>query len=118
MQKITNLADEADQITNIVLGDGSVVSFEFIYRPTIERWSFSFLHPNLEVDGMILCAGPNILRDYRNIIPFGLGCYTTDGADPFYIEDFTSGRVTLFVLDVSEVYFFETSVYGAGAAAA
>lgn len=111
MQQITNLSDEADQLTKIVLGDGSIATFEFIYLPAIERWVYSVSHPDLTVNRLILCMGPNVLRDFRNIIPFGLACYTTDGADPFYIEDFSSGRVTLYVLDASEVAFFEESVF-------
>lgn len=118
MQQITNLSDEADQLTKVVLADGSVAIFEFIYLPTIERWSFNVSHPDITVNCMILCAGANVLRDFRNIIPFGLGCYSTDGADPFYIEDFKSGRITLFVLDESEVDYFETNVFDVVQAAA
>lgn len=117
MQQITNLSDEADQISKVVLADGSVVTFELLYRPAIERWMLNVSHPTITVNLMNLCAGANVLREWRNVIAFGLGCYTTDGADPFYIEDFSSGRVTLFVLNQDEVAFFEQSVYGTGIAA-
>ncbi len=118
MKAISNLSDEANQLSKVVLTDGTVVTFEFIYLPAIERWTFSVTHPDIQIDGMILCAGPNVLRDYRRVIPFGLGCYSTDGADPFYIEDFASGRITLYVLDASEVEFFEGAIFGPGAVAA
>ena len=111
MQLISNLDDEADQITNVVLDDGSVVQFEFIYKPTIERWMMNVTHPDLTVYLLNLCAGPNVLRDWRNVIPFGLACVSTDGADPFYIEDFASGRITLYVLSASEVAAVESTVY-------
>jgi hypothetical protein len=114
-QLISNLGDEADQLSKVVLADGSVVAFEFIYLPAIERWSFNFSHPDLTVNSLILCAGPNVLRDYRNIIPFGLSVLSTDGADPVYIEDFTSGRITVYVLDADEVANVETNVFGATA---
>jgi hypothetical protein len=118
MQQITNLSDEADQIAKVVLADGSVATFDFVYLGAVERWAFSVSHPEIECDGMILCAGPNVLRMFRNTIPFGLGCYSTDGADPFYIEDFASGRITLYVLDASEVQYFEQNVYDVQGAAA
>lgn len=118
MKLISNLSDEADQISKVVLDDGTVVTFEFFYLAAIERWAFSVTHPEITLNRAILCAGPNVLRDFRNIIPFGLGCYSTDGADPFYIEDFASGRITLYVLDASEVAFFEASVFGPEAVAA
>jgi hypothetical protein len=118
MQAITNLSDEADQLASVILADGSVAAFEFIYRPAIERWLFSLTHPTLAVNLINLCMGPNVLRDWRNVIAFGLACLTTDGADPFYIEDFASGRVTLYVLDASEVAGVETTIFGPGVVAA
>ncbi len=118
MKLISNLSNEASQLTKVVLADGSVATFSFVYNAAVERWAFSVSHPDIECDGMVLCAGANVLRMFRNKIPFGLGCYSTDGADPFYIEDFASGRITLYVLDEPEVEFFETAVYGAGAVAA
>ena len=118
MKQITNLSDEADQLTKVVLDDGSVAVFEFVYLPAIERWVFSVSHPTLTVNRMILCAGPNVLRDFRNVISFGLGCYSTDGADPFYIEDFASGRITLYVLvNAAEVAAVETTIFGPPVAA-
>ncbi len=118
MQQITNLSDEANQLAKVVLGDGSVASFQFQYLPAIERWAFSVTHPEITLTLETLCAGPNVLRQYRNTIPFGLGCYTTDGADPFYIQDFQSGRVTLYVLSADEVQFFEDSIFSSGDVAA
>ncbi len=118
MKLISNLSNEADQIAKVVLADGSVATFDFVYLPAIERWAFSVSHPDIDLGRAILCAGPNVLRSFKNVIPFGLGCYTTDGADPFYIEDFASGRVTLYVLDASEVGFFETAIFGPEAVAA
>lgn len=118
MQAITNLSDEADQITKVVLDDGSVVTFEFIYQAAIERWTMNVAHTDLTVNGVNLCAGPNVLRDWRNLIPFGLSCLSTDGADPFYIEDFASGRITVYVLTAAEVAAVETTVFGPLAVAA
>lgn len=118
MKLVSNLSNESKQLTKVVLADGSVVAFTFTYLAAIERWVFSLSHPELDLASVILCAGPNILRDFRHLIPFGLGCYSTDGADPFYIEDFASGRITLYVLDAAEVEFFEGAIFGPTAVAA
>ncbi len=88
-------------LSYVTLGDGSTVQFEFIYRPAIQRWAVNIIHPKLTLNGFILCASPNCLRPFKNVIPFGLFCQSNDGADPFNIEDFTNGRVTLYVLDQS-----------------
>ena len=116
MQQVTNLSNEADQITNIVLDDGSVLQLELLWRGAIERWMLNVTHPDLTVNLINLCTGANILRPWINLVPFGLGVVSTDGQDPAFLTDFSSGRITLYVLSASEVQSVESSVYGPVAA--
>ena len=114
MIQITTLTNQADMITYATLGDGSVVKFEFIYRPAIQRWTYNVTHPLLTLVGQILTASPNCLRAWKNVIPFGLFCSTADGADPFNQQDFSSGRATLYVLDQTsgDVLSIESTFFG------
>ena len=112
MQTIDNVSDNADQLIQAVLEDGSVVQMELTYLPASERWALSFSHPTVTVDGMNLTAHPNIARQYRNIAPFGIACTTVDGADPAYIEDFVNGRATLYVLTAADVQNVEVNIFG------
>jgi len=50
-------------------------------------------------NNIMLATHPNILRPWRNAIPFGICVSTDDGTDPFMVTDFEQGRVKIFVLD-------------------
>lgn len=112
MNLIDNLSNDANQLVTLVLQDGTTVSMDLQYMPTIQRWAVGFTYGAFEVQGMNLCIHPNLLRGWRNIIPFGIACFTIDGADPLYIDDFSSGRASLYILNQQEVESFETDIIG------
>ncbi len=116
---IPNLTDAADQITAIQMPDGSVGTLELIYIASNARWIFNFTHalfPNGAVNGQMLCQHPNILRNWKNILNFGMACVSANGNDPVSIEDFANGNISLYILDASDVQFVETNIFNAVAA--
>lgn len=118
MVLIDNLSDAADQQTALQLSDGSTAILELIYRGSTKRWTYSFTHsafPNGADNGQMLCVHPNILRNFKHLIPFGLSVVSTDGGDPVSIEDFASGRIKLYLLDAADVAFVESTFYGINA---
>ncbi len=114
MNLIDNLSSEANQLTRLILPDGTQVDFNLIYRPTIGRWMLNVSRGTFSVDGLNICVFPNLLSQWRELIPFGLACVTTDGADPVYIDDFSSGRAQLFLLTQDEVASVEATILGVG----
>ncbi len=115
MNLIDNLTSEPTQVTNLDLGDGTFAVLTLTYRPTVQRWAVAVLRGTFEVDGMNLCLSPNGLRQWKNVIPFGIMCVSIDGLDPLFIDDFTSGRVSLYLLNQADVASFE-SFFGPGTA--
>ncbi len=113
MKRIDNLTAARSQITRIPLPDGTLVTFTVNFNATTQRWMVDVLHEDFETRGVGIVVGPNILRAFRETIPFGLACTTTDGADPVLVDDFISGRATLFLLDSAEVGQVETTIMGA-----
>lgn len=63
---------------------------------------------NFVANGLRLVATPNMLFQWKNIIPFGLMCVSNDGYDPFYLDDFTTGRIKIYLLNSTDVPIFET----------
>lgn len=115
MNKIDNLSDGADQLTTLQMPDGSIGTIELYYRGASQRWVFDFTHPqfpNGAIQGQMLCVHPNILRNFKNILDFGMAVVSTDGQDPAFIEDFVNGRVSLFILDAADVAAVEADAYG------
>ncbi len=110
MQQLNNLTNDANQLMTFTLTDGSDLKLVFIYRPAIQRWSLNVSHALLTLNGVNLCLGPNILRQWRNIVPFGLAVLSKDGLDPVDISDFQTGRITVYVLTPEEVQQVENEV--------
>lgn len=104
MQQLNTLTDDADQIITVVLLDGSTVSLEFVYRPAIQRWTMNLTYgTTLVLNGYNLAVGPNILRPWKNLIPFGMAILSVSGLDPINLTDFLDGSVTVNVLSAAEV---------------
>lgn len=99
MIQVTNLTDAARQLSTVILADGSVVSLTLVFRPATQRWTLDVTRGEFTARNVNICLHPNLLRPWRNVIPFGLSVVAKDGADPFDIRDFQTGRVVLYVLD-------------------
>ena len=52
--------------------------------------------------GFKLLRGPNVFRQYRNTFGFGITIATTDSGEPCMINDFSSGRVIMYLLTEEE----------------
>jgi len=104
MTQITGLLASPLQVfTAADPNTGSPIAFTLTYRPRVQGWFADIVFGSFTLHGFRITKYPNILQAYRNIIPFGLGVAITDDLDPFLINDFTSGRVTLYLLLASEV---------------
>jgi hypothetical protein len=115
MNQLTILSNDADQLCFVPLSDGSIVQLEFVYRPGIQRWTVSINHPQLLLNGYMLCVSPNLLRQWRNLIPFGLAVTSIDGYDPVDVNDLTNGRISVYVLTPAEVQQVESQILQAPA---
>jgi hypothetical protein len=113
MNQITGITDNSKQIFKMMLDDGTIAQVNLNYLGATQRWAFDIIHPLLTVYNKILCTHPNILRQYKDIIPFGLMCFTNDGLDPVLVTDFKAGsRGNLYILTEADVAESETILKG------
>jgi hypothetical protein len=110
MISIDNLSNDAHQVTHIVLDDSSVVDLSLDYLPAIQKWAFSLTYGTFTIHNKILCLHPNILRQWRRTLPFGLACVANDNCEPFNIDDFINNRIQLYILDTTDILDIETNV--------
>ena len=114
MNLIQNLTDDFKQDQNLILPDGTTMSMSIEYKPQQLGWFITqLIYQTFEVDNIRICTSPNILRQFKNLIPFGLACFTTGNAEPTTQEDFLSGRSQLYLLTSDEVIQFEHILTGA-----
>lgn len=123
MTLVDNLTDAADQTTTLILADNTAATLRLRFRPRTQRWVADVGYPTLifngkpfQVNGLNVCALPNILRPWRRLIPFGLAVVTPGFlTDPFQLEDFLTGRATFYLLNADDVAQVESVVIGSPA---
>lgn len=110
MNLITNITDDVNQTSGIILDDGSTVQVTLSYIPAQKGWFISFSYGYFEVDLMRVVVSPNLLRKFRKIIPFGIAVTTLDGYEVVNQNDFTSGRASMYFLNSNDVTQTETLI--------
>lgn len=113
MYKIDGLTNDALQTHKLVLFDGSILSLTFYFVPMQYCWMIKNLtYGDFQINNMRICVNPNMLFQWKNILPFGLACFSTSQREPSQLEDFSSGASTLYILDEAEVAEFEELIRG------
>ena len=111
MRLIDKLTDDAAQSYTLLTGDGEQITFSLRYRPAIQGWFFDLIWKNYTVNGIRLVNSINLLRQWHDIFPFGLAVTSTDILDPLYIDDFTSGRIKVYLLSTVEILAIEKNLF-------
>lgn len=92
------------QKQNLILPDGTAVSLTIYYRPQQIGWFINELaYADFVLHGVRITNSPNILNQFRNQIPFGLGCFSAANREPTQQEDFSTGASKLYILTEAEV---------------
>lgn len=111
MKAITALTSDPKQNIKIVLDSGGTVSLTLEFVSSQRGWFYSIAYPGWTgVSRRRLVNSPNILRQFRGVIPFGFMCAVLDGQEPIYQDDFSEGRVQLHVLDQADIATMETYI--------
>lgn len=111
MYKFVNLGNEAKQEVTKMLEDGSLVKFTFEFKPNQLGWFFGFKYEDTNYQNIRLVTSYNLLRAYKNYLPFGLRCDTLDNEEPMDLNDFASGYATLYLLTPADVEAIEGNYY-------
>lgn len=115
MNRIENISNDPNQIINVQLADGSFLKLQLVFMAAISRWVMTAAHPDFPggtANNINVCVHPNMFRPWREVINFGMACTAIDGVDPVYIDDFSNGRVSLFLLTADDVIAVEENVFG------
>jgi hypothetical protein len=112
MRIIIEFTANPKQTCTLVLENQETVTFRLYFLPTQLSWYFDFTYNDIVSNGNKIVLGMNILRSFKNIIPFGLAFQANDGVEPFAVDDFTTGRVSVYLLSKADVEAMEINVYG------
>ena len=81
------------------------------FLPLVESWVIDIEYEDFRLYGVRVVNSVNFLRQYRNIIPFGMSCQSRDNLDPVFINDFSSQRTALHLLDSEDVQRIEAGIF-------
>ena len=112
MKVINTITADYRQKFKFLTADGEQVNFRLYYYITQQSWFFDFSYKNYTCNCQRVVLTPNALRHLKNIIPFGIAFYSKDKVEPIFIDDFSSGRVQMLILDANEVKEVEMNIYG------
>lgn len=104
MYLVQQVTSDANQKTSLILPDGTSVTLQIYFRPMQFGWFIeSLAYASFTLNGLRITNSPNVLNQFRNQIPFGLACYSTQNREPSQSTDFSSGASKLYILTQDEV---------------
>ena len=116
MKRIQQITSDAKQRQTLILDDGSSVIIQMRFAPLQYGWFFDEItHLDFCVKGLRITNNFNMLLQFRNIIPFGLGCISDENREPTQKEDFSSEASKLYILSEEEVDQFTDFLNGQSA---
>lgn len=111
MYQITQLGNEPRQEIEMILDNQTRIKFRFEYKANLLGWFFGFQYGDVNYQNIRLTTSVNILRAYRNWMPFGLRCDTADDEEPMNIDDFVNGYAKVYLLTKADVHAIEGNYY-------
>lgn len=103
MLYINNLTNDASQQLTLTGIPGVQIGVTLQFMPRIQRWIMGITYNNFVAQGIAVVSSPNFLRQFQNIIPFGMSCLRADGLDPYQIDDFQNQVANIYLLDSVDV---------------
>lgn len=114
MYLIQQVTDQALQTQTLILPDGTSLQLTIYFIPMQYGWFItSLVYGGFTLQGLRITVNPNMLRQFKNQIPFGLACYSNGQVrEPTQQEDFQSGAFSLYILASAEVTQYEQILAG------
>lgn len=109
---LSTLTENAYQSVSFVTKNGEKVKLTFRFIPSQETWFFDVESDSLTVYGLALATFVNLLDSYKNIISWGMYVWSEDGFDPYKIDDFSTGRIRIAILEDLENAVIEEFLNG------
>lgn len=111
MKQIDTLTSDARQSFQVPLDEGGTIYFNLYFYITQKSWFFDFTYGDYTCTGSRVVLTPNAIRHLKNILPFGIAFMDEHNIEPYSLQDFSSGRIKMYILNQDEVYEVEDEVY-------
>ena len=100
------------QRARLVLADSSRASMTLWYSTGQSGWFFDLEYGDkFALSGVRLVSSPNLLRSWRDILPFGLAVLTKNKSEPLRQTDLSDGTVELYLLEGDDISYVEKEFF-------
>lgn len=111
MQLINTITDEPKQSFQVYIEGNDTLYIKLYYCITQKSWFYDFSYKNYTCNGSRVVLTYNSIRHLKNLLPFGIAFLTDGNAEPCSLNDFSSGRIKMYILDSNEVNEVESEIY-------
>jgi hypothetical protein len=112
MNQILQITNDFKQKAKVILINGSPMTLNLRFSPMQAGWFADISYIDFTLNGLRICNSPNILHQYRNQIPFGLGCFSVGQREPSLQDDFSSNSSKLYLLTSDDTLAFYEYLIG------
>lgn len=111
MLYVNKLTSDPQQQVTLTGIPGLQINMTLRFMPRIESWIMGVAFGTQSIQGIRVVTAANFLRQWKNVIPFGMCCLRADGLDPFDVTDFSSQAANLYLLDAADVAALEAKLF-------
>lgn len=114
MKLISNIGSENQQAMTVIRENGKKFNLSLFYSSQQAGWFLTLEDAELgkTIKNIRIVTSGNLLHQWRNILKYGISCAVDDNQEPFFQNDFSSGRANLYVLTRSEVEAYTEGLNG------
>ena len=113
MLEVQNITQDPLQKRILILPDATQITMTMYFVPMQFGWFItSMQYGNFTLKGLRISNQPNMLRQWKNLLPFGLACFSDQDREPSQLQDFSSGKSKLYILTSDEVAEYEAILSG------
>lgn len=100
MQQISISENSTIEIIN---AENEVFTGYINYNTSRQCWFLDLVSDKLKIYGIKITSCPNILQQWSKRLGFGLGIMCENKSEPFFWEDFNTGRAKIFLLEPDDL---------------
>lgn len=115
MRILTGLTAQPIQTVRASLDTGERVKLTFSFRPAVGMWFLDIEYRSRRWRGLRMNNNLNLLRQWKNVIPFGIAIFAPEFTEPLLINDLSTRRVRIGILTKAEVATLEQAYEDANA---
>lgn len=104
MLYLDRISSDTLQKHTFLLPDNTSLDVTLYFVPLQLSWVIRELsYGDFKLNGLRISNSPNMLHQFKNQLPFGLACFSSEEREPSQQQDFSSGNSKLYILTALEV---------------